>query len=60
MKFAGVHVGVAPGDPDDEVAEDVAAARRVDDLGVELDAVQVAGRVDEAGERRRIGLGGRA
>ena len=48
------------GDPDDEVAQDVAAARRVDDLGVELDAVQVARRVDEAGERRGVGLGGRA
>ena len=30
------------GDPDDEVAQDVAAARRVDDLGVELDAVEAA------------------
>ena len=48
------------GDPDDEVAEDVPAARRVDDLGVELDAVEVAVDVDEAGERRRVGLGGRA
>ena len=47
------------GDADDEVAQDVPAARRVDDLGVELDAVQVAVGVDEAGERRRVGLGGR-
>ena len=44
MKFAGVQVGLGAGDPDDEVAEDVAAARRVDDLGVELDAVEVARR----------------
>ena len=40
-------VGRRPGrrdarDVDHEVAQDVAAARRVDDLGVELDAVQVA------------------
>ena len=42
-------VGRRPGgrdarDADDEVAQHVLAARRVDDLGVELDAVQVAGR----------------
>ena len=40
------------GDTDHEVAQDVAAARRVDDLGMELDAVQVALRVGQAGERR--------
>ena len=48
------------GDVHDEVAQDVLAARRVDDLGVELDAVQVARGVDEAGVRRGVGLGGRA
>jgi hypothetical protein len=37
------------GDPDDEVAEHVPAARRVDDLRVELDAVEVAALVDERG-----------
>ena len=42
MKFAGVQVWRAPAIADDEVAEDVLAARRVDDLGMELDAVQVA------------------
>ena len=47
------------GDPDHEVAQDVAAARRVDDFGVELDAVQVAGRIGQTGERRGVGLGGR-
>ena len=47
-----------PGDADHEVAQDVAAARRVDDLGMELDAVQVALRRGEAGVRRRVGLGG--
>ena len=31
------------GDPDHEVAQDVAAAGRVDDLRVELDPVEVAG-----------------
>ena len=42
MKLAGVQVGAMPAMLDHEVAQDVAAARRVDDLGVELDAVQVA------------------
>ena len=49
-------VGGRPGgrdarDPGHEVAQDVLAARRVDDLGVELDAVQVPLRGGEA--RRR-------
>ena len=39
-----------PGDVHDEVAQDVLAARRVDDLRVELDAVQVA-RVHRPGRR---------
>ena len=46
------------GEPDDEVAQHVAAVRRVGDLRVELDAVQVAGRVGEAGVRRGVRLGG--
>ena len=46
------------GDADDEVAQDVAAAGRVDDLGMELDPVQVALRGGEPGERRGIGLRG--
>ena len=49
-----------PGDPDHEVAEDVPAARRVDDLGMELDPVQVARRVHQPGVGRGVGLGGRA
>ena len=60
MKLAGGPGRRAAGDADHEVAQDVAAARRVDDLGVELDAVQVARRVDEAGVGRRVGLGRRA
>ena len=60
MKLAGVQVGDSAGDPDDEVAQDVAAPRGVDDLGMELDAVEVAVRRLEAGERRRVRLGGRA
>ena len=59
MKLAGVQVGGRAGDADDEVAQDVAAVWRVDDLGMELDAVQAAVGVGEAGERRRVGLGGR-
>ena len=60
MKLAGVQVWPRAGDADHEVAQHVAAVRRVDDLGVELDAVQAALRVDEAGERGRVGLRGRA
>ena len=45
-------------DAEHEVGEDVAAARRVHDLGVELDAVEVARRVGEAGVRRGVGLRG--
>ena len=37
MKLAAVQVGSSAGDADHEVAQDVAAARRVDDLGMELD-----------------------
>ena len=48
------------GDIDDEVAQDVLAPRGVDDLRVELDAIQVARGVDQAGIRGRIGLGGGA
>ena len=44
-------------DPDDEVAQDVLAAGRVDDFGMELDAVQVPLGCLEAGERRGVGLG---
>src|SRR3990172_8730283 len=43
---------LGPRDPDDEVAEHVPAARRVGDLGMELDAVEVAAVIDEAGIRR--------
>ena len=46
-----------PRDVDHEVAQDVLAARGVDDLRVELDAVQVARGVDQAGERRGVRLG---
>ena len=42
MKLAAVQVGSTPGDADHEVAQDVPAARRVHDLGMELDAVEVA------------------
>ncbi len=45
------------GDVEDEVPKDVPTARRVDHLGVELDAVQATIEVDEAGELRRVGLG---
>ena len=41
-EFDGVHVGAA-GDHEEEVAQDLAAAGRVRDLGVELDAVGAAG-----------------
>ncbi len=58
MKLAAVQVGLDPGDPDDEVAEHVAAAGRVDDLGVELDAVEVPLGGGQAGVRVRVGLGG--
>ena len=56
-------VGRRPGRPgagnaEHEVAQDVPAARGVDDLGVELDPVQPPIRVDEAGERGGVGLGG--
>ena len=60
MKFAAVQVGATPAMSDDEVAQDVPAARRVDDLGVELDAVEVALRGGQTGERRGVRLGGRA
>ena len=42
--------GFCAGEANDEVAQDVAAARRVHDLGVELDPVQAAVLVDKAGE----------
>jgi hypothetical protein len=45
-------------DPQDEVAEDIRSARGVDDLRVELDAVEAAIGVDEAGVGRRVRLGG--
>ena len=47
------------GDPHHEVAQHVPPDRRVHHLGVELDAVQVAGRIGQAGERRGVGLGDR-
>ena len=47
------------GDPDDEVAQDVPPVRGMGDLGVELDPVQAAVRIDEPGERGGVGLGGR-
>ena len=59
MKFAGVQVGRAPGDVEHEVPKDLPAARCMDHLGVELDAVQASIGVDEPGERRRVGLGRR-
>ena len=45
-----------PGDADDEVAQDLATNGRVDHLGVELDAVEVAARIGQAGVGGRIGL----
>ena len=45
------------GDVQHEVGQHVAAPRRVHDLGVELDAVEVARRVGEAGEGGGVGLG---
>ncbi len=48
-----------PGDAPHEVAQDVLAARGVDDLGMELDAVQVTVRRLQPGVRRRIALRGR-
>ena len=59
MKLAAVQVGHDAGDADDEVAQDVAAARRVHDLGVELDAVQVPIWRLQARVRGRVGLGRR-
>ncbi len=58
-EVGGGPVRLDAGDALDEVAQDVATARRMDHLGVELDAVQVPGRGLEPGERGRIGLGGR-
>ena len=46
------------GDALDEVAQHVLAPRRVRDLGVELDPVQIAVRGFETRERRGVGLGG--
>ena len=56
MKLPAVQFGRDAGDVEQEVAEHVASDRRVDHLGVELDAVQVADPVGQAGERRRVGL----
>ena len=42
-----------PRDANDEIAQDVATAGGVDDLGVELDPVEIARLVDQSGERRR-------
>ena len=47
------------GDPDHEVAQHVPPDRGVDHLGMELDAVEVARRIGQAGERRGVGLGDR-
>jgi len=54
------HRPVARGlaDPEQPVAEQLGAARRVDDLGVELQAVDPPLGVREAGERAVVGLGG--
>ena len=49
--------GPRPGDAEDEVAQDVAAVRSVDDLGVELDPEEPAAGVGQAGEGRGRGLG---
>ena len=57
MKLLGVHVWVMPAMPTTKLRSTWRPAGRVDDLRVELDAVQVARRVDEARVRRRIGLG---
>ena len=46
-------------DADHEVAQHLPAGRGVDDLRMELDAVEVAGWVSEPGVRRGIGLRGR-
>ena len=42
-EVAAVHDGSTPAMPTHEIAQDVLAARRVDDLGMELDAVEVRG-----------------
>ena len=58
MKFAGgPRLGDA-GDAHHEVAQDVAAARGVDDLRMELDAVQPPAGIGQARERGGVGLRG--
>ena len=49
-----------PGDAHDEVAQHLATNGRVHHLGVELDAVEVAAGIGQAGVGRRIGLRRRA
>ncbi len=57
-EVGGGPVGFGPGDAVDEVGEDVLAARRMHDLGVELDPVEPAVRIGQAGVGGRVGLGG--
>ncbi len=52
----GGPVRTRTGNAHHEVAQHIAADRGVDDLGMELDAVQVAARVGQAGVRRGVGL----
>ena len=56
MKFADVQAGSAPAMPRTKLRSTSRPRGRVDDLGMELDAVEVAGRIGEAGVRRRVGL----
>ena len=58
-EVAGGPGGVSAGDAEDEVAQDVPPGRRVDDLGVELDAVEPPVGIGQAGERRGGRQGGR-
>ena len=55
----GVHRPVAgeAGDAEQEVLQEAGADRGVDDLGVELDAVEAAGLVGDGGEGRGVALG---
>ena len=59
MKPAGVQLGRAPAMPRTKLRRICAAVRRVDDFGVELDAVQAAAIVGDGGAGSRIGAGGR-
>ncbi len=59
MKLAGVQVACAPAIPRTKLRRTSRPRGVCDDLRVELDPVQVPRRVDQAGERRRVGLGRR-